>query len=194
MAREIEAKLRVTAHAPVRERLRSSGAVHLGRVLETNLIFDRPDGSLRARGCGLRIRTSADTATGKQCHRLTLKGPVGRGEFKSREELEVEIGDADVAADILQQLGFVRVLSYQKRRESWRVGECRVELDEPPHIGLFVEIEGPDEVAIRVVRDRLGLSDAVHEKASYVRMLTAWCDEHGVTDRVLRLTDESAAQ
>jgi adenylate cyclase class 2 len=166
----------------------------LGCVLETNHIFDRPDGSLRARGYGLRIRSARDTATGEQSHTLTLKGPVAAGPFKSREELEVRISDADTAASMLQQLGFVRILCYQKRRESWRLEECRVELDEPPHIGLFVEIEGPDEAAIRFVRDRLGLADAVHEKASYVPMLMAYCQEHGIADRMLPLPDASAAR
>ena len=193
MTREIEAKLRVASHEPVRERLTSLGAARLGRVLETNHILDRPDGSLCARGCGLRIRSARDTVTGEQSHTLTLKGPVLPGAFKTREELELRIGDPVVAVDLLQQLGFVRILYYEKFRESWRLGDCQIELDEPPHIGLFVEIEGPDEAAIRSARDLLELSNTVHEKASYVRMLTTYCDLHGIADRVLRVPDARAA-
>ncbi len=191
MPSEIEAKFRVESHQPVRERLQAIGATSLGRVLETNVIFDRPDGSLRHRGCGLRIRSVKVEGSDDRQATLTFKGPVRSGPFKSREELEIEIGDAETAANIFHGLGFVVVLSYQKRRESWRRRDCRIELDEPPHIGLFVEIEGPNEAAIRAVQAELGLKGTAHVKASYVHMLFAYCREHGVTSRVLELPDAS---
>jgi len=37
------------------------------------------------------------------------------------------------------------------------------------------------------VRDRLGLAGVPHEKASYVRMLLAYCREHAVAEPVLTL-------
>jgi len=55
---ETEAKFRVEWHEPVRMRLEAAGATFHGRVLETNRLFDRPDGSLRQAGCGLRIRSA----------------------------------------------------------------------------------------------------------------------------------------
>jgi predicted adenylyl cyclase CyaB len=109
------------------------------------------------------------------------------GPFKSREELEVQVSDAETTARMLEQLGFVQILRYEKRRESWQLDPCRVELDEPPRIGLFVEIEGPDEDSIRQVQKKIGLGDAQHVKASYVAMLAAYCDEHDVHSRVLEL-------
>lgn len=189
---ETEAKLRVESHEPVRERLLMCGAVFEGRALETNRIFDRPGGSLSRRGCGLRIRTIAAEGGREPQATLTFKGPVRAGPFKSREELETPIGDAETVVNILNAIGFVVILTYQKRRESWQLGECRVELDEPPHVGLFVEIEGPNETAIRSAQAELGLAGATHVKASYVRMLLAYCNEHGLTDRVLEWPDESA--
>lgn len=172
MPLEIEIKLRVEAHDPVRERLRKEDAERLGRFLERNLIFDRPDGSLRAAGCGLRVRSACDETTGQSKSTLTFKGPVQRSAMKSREEVELEVGDADAMTHLLQRLGFAVILDYDKRRESWLLGGCRVELDEPPEVGLFVEIEGPDEAAIRRVQETLGLSTCPHESSSYVRMLT----------------------
>ncbi len=187
MAMETEAKFRVESHDPVRERLEALGAEYLGRVLETNRIFDRPDGSLRTRGCGLRVRSVElqDGATREAT--MTFKGPVARGRYKSRQELEVTVGDPEVAAEMLIAMGFARILCYQKRRESWTLDNCRIELDEPPRLGLFVEVEGPDDDAIRGVAAAIGLGDAPHVRESYVRMLMAHCDAHGMSDWVLTL-------
>ncbi len=187
MAREIEAKLRVTSHDVVREQLSAAGAEFIERVVETNEIFDRPDGSLRARGCGLRVRSTDPIEGGRPRATLTFKGPRGGGAFKSREELEVEVDDADVALELLKKLGFIVILSFQKRRESWRWGSCRIELDEPPLVGFFVEIEGPDDEAIQDAREALGLGGAELENASYVRMLLQVCNEQGIIDRTLTL-------
>ncbi len=187
MPREIEAKLRVTSHDDVRDRLTAAGAEFIERVMETNQILDRPDGSLRTRGCGLRVRSADSIDGGSSRATLTFKGPRGGGAFKSREELETEVGDAAVALELLKKLGFIVILSYQKRRESWRLGSCRIELDEPPRLGLFVEIEGPDDGAIQDAREALGLGAAELESASYVRMLIQVCNEEGVIDRTLTL-------
>ncbi|MFQ5494473.1 MAG: class IV adenylate cyclase [Phycisphaerae bacterium] len=185
MALEIEAKLRVASHEPVRQRLRDAGAVFLVSVTERNDIFDRPDGSLRRAGFGLRVRSTTDVQTRETRAWLTVKGPVQPGAVKSREELETGVGDATMTSRLLGTLGFTCVLRYAKRRESWRLNDCRVELDEPPYLGLFVEIEGPDEPAIASVRRQLGLSDATHVPESYVALLVSYCRQHGVDVRTL---------
>ena len=171
MPTELEAKLRVDSLDPVRERLHSLGATLIEKVLETNLIFDRADGTLRAAGCGLRIRTTVAEGSGDRRTILTFKGKTVPGPFKRREEIEMDVSDETAAATMLERLGFVVILRYQKRRESWSYESCRIELDEPPHLGSFVEIEGPDEQTIRSVQDKLGLGDVPHTRASYVRML-----------------------
>jgi predicted adenylyl cyclase CyaB len=186
MAKEIEAKFRVESHEPVRQALLRAGATMHSRVRETNRIFDRRDGSLRAAGCGLRIRNTID-ANGRQAATLTFKGPVEPGPFKSREEIEVTVGDATNAKVLLEGLGFVEILAYEKDRESWALGECRVELDKPARIGLFVEIEGPYEASIARVRDVLGLSDVAQEGASYVRMMLEYRRIHSLPNELIRL-------
>ena len=191
---EIEAKYRVASHEPIRKRLKSEGAESLGTVRETNEIFDAADGSLRLRGRGMRVRSTIDERTQQRCATMTFKGPVRPGPFKSREELEVDVSDAETASKILHRLGLVRVLRYEKRRESWQLNDCRVELDEPPHIGLFVEIEGPGETAITAVTARLGLDGAVHEKASYFGMLHAYCVEHAIVDFSLGVNSTNDAK
>lgn len=168
---EIEIKLRVSDHAPVRAKLKECGAEFRGRAMETNWILDRVDGSLRESGCGLRVRKAVNDETGATKCSLTFKGPARISKVKSREELEVVIDDAGLTVRILESLGFGVRLEYTKRRESWVLDDCKVELDEPPRLGLFVEIEGPEEELIERVRAKLGLDGAQVEKTSYVAML-----------------------
>ncbi len=178
--REIEAKLRVTSHDAVRERLRSLGATHVRTGIETNVIYDRPDGSLRKRGMGLRVRAVVADQGDAPPATITVKGPRITSELKTREEQEVQVDNAATAAAMLEMLGHRVILRYQKRRESWTLGECGVELDTPPHIGLFVEIEGPTAEAVQEARSRLNLTDTPHVESSYVRMLLELCRRQGL--------------
>jgi len=185
--REIEAKLRVTSHDAVRERLRFLGATHIRTGIETNVIYDRPDGSLRKRGMGLRVRTVTTDQGDAPPATMTVKGPRTTSALKSREELEVQVDNAATAAAMLEMLGYRVILRYEKRRESWTLDECSVELDTPPHIGLFVEIEGPTAEAVEQARARLDLGDTPHVDPSYVRMLLDLCREQGLDPLDLRL-------
>ncbi len=187
MTREIEIKLPVESHEPIRQRLRDLGADFLRTGIETNWIYDRSDGSLRTGGFGLRLRT-VDVASGKPFPTtLTVKGPLLPGPLKERDELEVTVDNAETANQMLAMLGFTCILKYQKRRESWRFMRCNVELDEPPHVGLFVEIEGPDDGCIRAVQESLGLGSVSHTPQSYPHLLLAYCKSTGLATHDVRL-------
>jgi len=187
MSMEIELKLRVDSHNAVRAKLEEVGGTLLGQVVETNYILDKPDGSLRGQGCGLRVRVAHDCDGGCSTTTLTFKGRCAPGVVKSREEIETEVADASALLRILARMGYVTVLEYEKRRESWSLEGCRVELDQPPVLGLFVEIEGDGEEAIRAVQATLGLMGAVAESRSYVSMLVSHCEAVGISDRVVHL-------
>lgn len=187
MAVETEIKLRVESHEPMRRRLTAAGAHCTGHHLEQNIILDRPDGSLHAAGCGLRIREETFPDGGPPCASITFKGPLRSGPMKSREEIELVVDGIDGAVDFFNRLGFIPVLIYEKLRESWLLDDCRVELDRPPKIGLFVEIEGPTESSIQRVRGRIGLSDTPSVRESYVQLLIEYCDDNRITPRVLRM-------
>jgi len=179
MALEIEAKFQVDAHHPVQARLQAAGAVPLGRVIETNHIFDDAGGRLRKGGAALRVRALEPLDGGQADTTLTFKGPVLPGHLKRRTEIEVSVAQAPAMLELLAALGFVEVMVYRKRRESHRLGRCRVELDELPWLGLFVEIEGPDEQTIGRVQQDLGLADCAHLPESYVGLLAAHCARAG---------------
>lgn len=185
MAIETEIKLRVDSHDPIRDRLRALGATFVGEVLETNCVLDRLDGYLRRLGCGLRVRrvVAPDGQPGPST--LTFKGPRRVGDLKSREEIQTSIGDADALTELLPRLGFHVVLCYEKRRESWRLGPCMIELDEPAALGLFVEIEGPDDASVRAAQRDLQLTTARPVNVSYVGMIAALCDVEKFPNRTV---------
>lgn len=176
---EIEAKMKLHDGDNMAALLKDRGAARIGEYLETNTFYDTDDRALLAAGEGLRLRIAQNLATGAiQCV-LTHKGPTQYGPLKSREETELTVGSAEDAAQLLERLGFVRCLSFQKRRQSWQLEGCKVELDEVPHLGQFIEIEGPSEDVVMRLRDALGLGGRPLIKASYVAMLTAYLQERG---------------
>lgn len=179
MSREIEAKIRLGDPGPLRTRLRELGAVRQRHVQETNRIFDTRDRRLLAGDCGLRIRESRPLdGEGPLQPTLTFKGPREPGPVKSRAELETPVADAQTLADILQRLGFREVIRYEKRRETWRLGDCEVCLDELPRLGWYVEIEGPRAEAIETARRQLGLTALPTLGETYVELAA----DHGDAD------------
>ena len=186
MATEIEAKIRVEDHEPVRARLREGGARHVGDAHEVNQFFDTPERSLLSRDMGLRLRRSRDTATGREKFVVTSKGPAGRGTLKHRDELEFTVSDADAATLLFERLGYAPNVSFEKRRESWQLDECHVELDELPQLGKFVEIEGPGEDVILRVRDKLGLGQRPLVQKSYIAMVAELLKQSASESRSLR--------
>ena len=137
---ETETKLRVAGPEPARAELARLGATCVRpRCLEDNLLLDDAEGSLAAGGSLLRLRRTPGRAV------MTFKGPRSvAGGVKSREELELELGDTDAAQAIFTRLGFRGVFRYQKYRETYRWQDVEIVLDETP-IGTFLEIEGAPE-------------------------------------------------
>jgi len=186
MPLEIECKVRVSGHGPVRKALKRAGAEFVLLFLESNELFDRPEGTLRAAGSGLRIRSmrpldAADRGAGadsrgsgasaEMAPTMTFKGPRRPGAYKIREEIEVALDDAAAGRALLESLGYRLMVSFEKRRERWRLSDCTVELDELPTLGSFVEVEGPGESAVREVLRAIGLGDASQERRGYVELV-----------------------
>ena len=186
---EIEAKMAVDNLDVVRDRLRDAGATPQGRFLEMNVFLDTEDRSLLAADEGLRLRVNRNMDGSHAQHVITYKGPRQMGPLKSREEVELNVDSGPDAIALLEKLGFLKMLSFEKRRESWRLENCKVELDELPHLGRYVEVEGPGEEAVFRVRNILGLSDRPIVKASYVSLLLAHLQERGNAERVVTFAE-----
>ena len=183
---EIEAKMKVEDLDGVRARLAECGAERAGLHFEVNTFYDTEDRTLLAADKGLRLRRNRDDATGGETYVLTFKGPRLHGPLKSRDEFELVVADGGDADQLLHALGYVTILSFEKRRESWTLGDCKVELDDLPHLGCFVEVEGPREEAVLRVRQMLRLADRPMIKTGYAALLSTWLQEHGKPQRVVR--------
>ncbi|NOX57317.1 MAG: class IV adenylate cyclase [Planctomycetes bacterium] len=186
MALELEIKIKVSAHEPVRDALRRVGGVLKSTVLEVNRLFDNTDGALRTRGEVLRLRTQRSIDGSSDKVRLTYKGPTEGGVYKSRQEHEVEVSDADTMLAILTNLGYRDAFLFEKRRETWTLAGATVELDEVPHLGTFVEIEAATPEKIDAICERLGLdpSDAVAQ--TYVGLLLSNDAVNAIISRQVR--------
>jgi len=177
MHTEIEAKLKVDSPKEVERKLADVGAGFCEEQFQTDTYFDDAEGSLKSSDRALRVRRQR---TGrKEKTFLTYKGPKQKDDFKKRQEIEIEIGDADSAEELLSALGYEKALVFEKRRRMWCLDECVVSLDELPLLGGYVEIEGPGGKSIAGVQSKLGLSDLPHVVESYACLIQQKLREMG---------------
>ena len=169
MYTEIEAKLKVESHKEVIEKLDELGAEFLEEQLQEDSYFDDADRTLTETDRCLRLRRQS--AGDEEKMFLTYKGAKEKNEFKKRQEIEIEIKGADSVEKLLSALAYKKVLVFEKKRRIWRLGDCKVALDELPLLGSFLEIEGPDDKKIADVQKNLGLTDLPHITESYASLV-----------------------
>jgi len=170
MCTEIEAKLKVDSHRIVADKLAQLGAEFVAEQLQKDWYFDDSKQTLTKTDRCLRLRRQLVGEFEKVF--LTYKGAREKGRFKRRQEVGIEVNDADLAGKLLLGLGYQKVLFFEKKRRVWRFGGCEVALDHLPVLGDFVEIEGPDEGEIADVQRNLGLSNLPHIRESYAALMT----------------------
>jgi len=206
MAQETEIKLKVADVRAFHRALKRIGARPAGkgaeRVHEENVIFDTPDGGLAKHGQLLRIRTETPSAHGKAKGKdskqrvvLTFKQPIagaaagaarhpGRGQYKVRDEKELEVSDAGNLTRIFEGLGMSGWFRYEKYRSTFQLPSSSawargllIELDETP-IGTFVELEGPAEAIDRAAME-LGFSKHDYVLKNYLVLYMEECRRKG---------------
>ena len=184
MALEVERKFLDVKLDTLRRKLAAEGAVCLGAHFESNTVFDAQGRSLIASGCLLRLR-SQEWAT-RISHVLTLKlpaeVPAGSGQYKVREEREVEVADAPAMQHILEGLGYSATARYEKVREPWHLDGVEVELDVLPFMEA-VELEG-EPGAIEAVQRRLGLDKTAMSTKNYHELHQEWLQRNNLPARL----------
>ena len=149
---EVEKKFRLTKRQrdAVLKRLPEVGAELEGEDFEENVLFNGK--ALEVGTCVLRLRRVDGKAT------LTFKKAIpGPSSIKQRREEETAVGDPEAMEAILVALGFTPALVYEKRRQTWRLGNTEIVIDVLP-FGLFMEIEASVK-EIKRVEKILGAAD-----------------------------------
>ncbi|MGD0730039.1 MAG: class IV adenylate cyclase [Terracidiphilus sp.] len=175
MAVETEIKFRLDDLPGLTSRLQAAGfRLQTPRSFESNVLYDTPGRSMRARTEILRIRTYAGRCilTHK---RLPDVGP-GEDTHKHRVETETEISDGDALAQVFFSLGLVAAFRYEKWRTEWHDGQGHCVVDETP-IGNYAELEGPAEWIDRAA-ERLGVDRSRYITLSYGRLFELWRQQH----------------
>ncbi len=185
---EVEAKFLVRDLPGIAARLERLGAwITAPRVHETNLRFDTPEGSLTKERRVLRLRQDAAAV-------MTFKGPSKAGESVSvRQEIEFTVSDFAAARRLLEALGYVVSVTYEKFRTTYTFNDLLVVLDEMP-IGGFIEIEGPDAESIRAAADALELDWEARSGSSYLALFAQLSAARGLSARNLTFDELSGIQ
>jgi adenylate cyclase class 2 len=165
---EIEIKVRSLDNGKVERLLLQKGAALLGEHDQIDEYFNHPSRDFALTDEALRLRRDLKD-------RITYKGPKIDRFTKTREEIEIEIGDLEKMALILVRLGFRDVAKVSKKRKEYLLDGITVCLDAVEGLGDFVELEvqGDDaeygRARIEKLRDDLGLFGS--ERRSYLEML-----------------------
>ena len=163
MSHELEAKFPVDNFNAVRRALRAAGAEYHGTAIQEDTFFDTPHRHLYNTDRGLRLRKIRVLRGAQGGFRsgwlLTYKGKRQQNRnAKIRRELQTQVDDGQALAQLIQAAGLEILLHIEKRRSSYKLGRCWVELDELEGLGRFVEIEAPSEAVLQSVRRKLGLT------------------------------------
>lgn len=136
MAFEIEKKYKIDKKMLVEltAKLGEVGAVFAYETFEENYLHR--GGVLDERGAVLRLRKTPEKTV------LTYKEKVGsQAAFKHQIEHETIVHDVEATEAIIERLGYVLSVVYEKHRKAWHLGNTEVVLDELP-FGYYMEIEG----------------------------------------------------
>src|SRR4051794_10396287 len=134
------------------------------RTLMRRIVFKNND--IEQRGGWLRLRDEG--------HRVTLTYEQTTTETSAIDttlEAEIQVNDFDATKALLEAMGF-RALRYQENyREEWKIAAVTFDPDTWPDLPTFLEVEGPDEDAVRRAAESLGL-DLVRSSPRVLRPAT----------------------
>ncbi len=163
MAIEIEKKFILSndRREQVLENLKEFGAKYIGEDFEENTLYR--GGVLDEKQAVLRVRKIDDKTV------LTYKQPIESiSDFKRQIEFETIVEKAEELEKIIEGLGFVKALVYEKRRQTWQFRAVEVVLDELP-FGQYMEIEG-SMIAIAEAEMLLDIENLELENETYPRL------------------------
>jgi adenylate cyclase class 2 len=87
---------------------------------------------------------------------LTLKDVTGKT-IDGQKEIQFNIDDFEGAVSLLSTIGCEKKSFQESRREVWNIGDTEIVFDTWPFLETYIEIEGPDEEAVKEVSAKLGM-------------------------------------
>ena len=159
MQAEIEAKFLNVDIENIRSKLTSVGAVCEQPMRDMRRALIEEDHHA-ADNMFIRIRDEGDKVT--LCLKKKTKS-LEESTIDSTYEVETTVGDFDKTVEIFRVAGWHYTTYQESRRETWKLGEVEVVIDEWPWIPPFIEIEATTEQEVRETAELLGFewSDAV---------------------------------
>lgn len=174
MAIETEKKYRLSEEQfkQIADELNKIGAKYIGEDFEENQIFG--GGILGEQNAILRIRKTQNRTI------LTYKKRI-QNEFAVKQQIEheTEVADFEAIEKIVESLGLIKNLVYEKRRRTWKFKETEIVLDELP-FGFFMEIEG-SVTAIAETEMLIGAEGFETEHETYPRLTAQFGRQNGNT-------------
>lgn len=152
MKTEIEVKFTDITIDEIRERLRAAGGVceQPMRLMKRALIEEPHH---QAEHSFIRVRDEGDKVT------LTFKrrADAAASKIDSVKELEVEVSDFDKTVEIFSEAGWKYKTFQESKRETWKLDDVEVVIDEWPWLKPYIEIEGETEAELKEAAEKLGL-------------------------------------
>ena len=157
MKPEIEAKFLNVDFDDIRAKLIRLGAKCITPMrMMHRAVFDHQDDRLRSEHAWVRVRDEGDKIT------LTYKQTEEKS-FGGAKEIELQIDNYEKALDFFVAIGMKQLSDQETMRETWRLGDAEVVLDEWPWLNPFIEIEAATKTEVQTIANNLGLAwnDAV---------------------------------
>jgi adenylate cyclase class 2 len=133
--------------------------------VEEDIYFSSPIRDFRETDEALRIRYSGENSI------LTYKGPKLDKISKSREEFEAFVsGEIE---EILQKLGYKKILNVRKKRKVYLYKDYTVSIDDVEDLGEYIEIELKSENLqdIKRIENLFEVLFLESERRSYLELL-----------------------
>ena len=154
----------------IRARLREAGATLVRpEFLMKRVVFELPTGH-EIPGGWLRVRDEGDKIT------MSLK-VVNGNKIENQKEIQVVIDNFSEGVSLLENLGAERKALQESRRELWLLDEVEVTIDEWPYLEPYVEVEGNNEEAVKVVSKKIGFD---YDKALFCSVDYLYNKKYGV--------------
>jgi len=139
MAEEVELKFEIKNYAKLAPKLLKL-STSFNSAYEITVMYDE-NKKLFDKDARLRLRKKVDVKTNKEETEISYKKPLTREGIKIEEEYETSVGSFAEMENIFVNIGFTKVSSYDRIRDTFRIGNMKVTIDSFL-FGDYLEVEG----------------------------------------------------